>query len=257
MQLADKIALVTGGGRGIGKAIALRLARDGADVGINYFRNREPAEETARAIEALGRRAFIVKANVGEVDELQAMIGNVHDELGGLDILINNAASGYNRSVLDQRVKGWDWTMNINARATLFGAQTAAPLMAARGGGAIVNISSFGGHRVLPEYVVVGASKAALEAVTRYMAVELAELNIAVNAVSAGVVQTDALQHFPQWRDELSARMDEIAAHTPAGRIVTAEDIAGVVAWLCTPDAQMIRGQVLLIDGGFTLGFGA
>lgn len=257
MRFADKIALVTGGGRGIGKAIALRLAEEGADVAINYFRNRAPAEETAREIEALGRRVLVVKANVGEVNELQAMISQVHEELGGLDILINNAASGYNRSVLDQRVKGWDWTMNINARAALFGAQTAAPLMAARGGGTIINISSFGGHRVLPEYVVVGASKAALEAVTRYMAVELAEQNIVVNAVSAGVVQTDALQHFPQWRDELSARMDEIAEHTPAGRIVTAEDIAGVVAWLCTPDARMIRGQVLLIDGGFTLGFGA
>jgi enoyl-[acyl-carrier protein] reductase III len=103
----------------------------------------------------------------------------------------------------------------------------------------------------------VGASKAALESITRYLAVELASMNIVVNAVSAGVVQTDALQHFPQWRDELSQRMDEIAQHTPAGRIVTSEDVAGVVAWLCTPDAAMIRGQVILIDGGFTLGFGA
>ncbi len=257
MSFANKIALVTGGGRGIGKAIALRLAAEGADVAINYFRNRAPAEATAQEIEALGRRAYVVKTNVGELDELQAMITEVGAHFGGLDILINNAASGYNRPVLEQRAKGWDWTMNINARAALFGAQTAAPLMAERGGGTIINISSFGGHRVLPEYVVVGASKAALEAITRYMAVELAGMNIAVNAVSAGVVQTDALQHFPQWRDELSARMDEIAAHTPAGRIVTAEDVAGVVAWLCTPDAAMIRGQVILIDGGFTLGFGA
>ncbi|GAB4573508.1 MAG: enoyl-[acyl-carrier-protein] reductase FabL [Anaerolineae bacterium] len=257
MRFEHKVALVTGGGRGIGRAIALRLAEEGADIALNYFRNRQPAEQTARDIEALGRRVFISKANVGEVDELQGFITAAHDALGGLDILVNNAASGYNRPVMEQRVKGWDWTMNINARAALFGAQAAAPLMAARGGGHIINISSFGGHRVLPEYVVVGASKAALEAVTRYLAVELAAMNIAVNAVSAGVVQTDALQHFPQWREELSQRIDEIAAHTPAGRIVMAEDVAGVVAWLCTPDAFMIRGQVILIDGGFTLGFGA
>ncbi len=255
MHLKDRIALVTGGGRGIGRAIALRLAREGADVAINYFRNRAPAEETAREIRALGQRSTIIRANVGEVDELEAMIRTVNDELGGLDILVNNAASGYNRPVMAQRVKGWEWTMNINARAALFGAQAAAPIMAARGGGHIINISSFGGHRVLPEYVLVGASKAALEAITRYLAVELAPLGIVVNAVSAGVVETDALQHFPQWREELSQRINEIATRTPAGRIVTADDIAGVVAWLCTPDAFMIRGQVLLVDGGFTLGF--
>jgi enoyl-[acyl-carrier protein] reductase III len=255
MRFANKIALVTGGGRGIGKAIALRLAEDGADVAINYFRNRKPAEETARAIEALGRRTQIIKANVGDLDELDDMIQTVNEALGGLDILINNAASGYNRPIMEQRAKGWDWTMNINARATLFGAQTAAPIMQARGGGHIVNISSFGSQRVLPEYVLVGASKAALESVTRYMAVELAAMGIAVNAVSAGVVETDALQHFPIWREQLSERIDAIAAHTPAGRIVTSGDVAGVVAWLCSPDAAMIRGQVIVVDGGFTLGF--
>ena len=255
MQFTDKVALVTGGGRGIGKAIALRLAREGADVAINYFRNRGPAEETALEIKSLGQRAHIVRANVGDVDELQAMIAEVNTELGGLDILVNNAASGYNRAIMDQRVKGWDWTMNINARAALFGAQAAAPLMAERGGGAIINISSFGSQRVLPDYVLVGASKAALEAVTRYMAVELAPQGISVNAVSAGVVETDALRHFPIWREQLGERIDSIAAHTPAGRIVTSEDVAGVVAWLCTPDATMIRGQVIVVDGEFTLAF--
>jgi enoyl-[acyl-carrier protein] reductase III len=255
MQFSGKVALVTGGGRGIGKAIALRLAHEGADVAINYFRNRAPAEETAREIKSLGQRPIIVKANVGDVDELQGMIQKVNEELGGLDILVNNAASGYNRPIMEQRAKGWDWTMNINARAALFGAQAAAPIMAERGGGAIVNISSFGSQRVLPDYVLVGASKAALEAVTRYLAVEMAPMNIVVNAVSAGVVETDALKHFPIWREQLGERIDAIAGHTPAGRIVTSEDVAGVVAWLCGPDAAMIRGQVIVVDGGFTLGF--
>ncbi len=255
MQLSGKVALVTGGGRGIGKAIALRLAGEGADVAINYFRNRQPAEETARAIKSLGQQTHLVRANVGEVDELQGMIREVADQFGGLDILINNAASGYNRSIMEQRVKGWDWTMNINARAALFGAQAAAPIMAERGGGAIVNISSFGSTRVLPDYVLVGASKAALEALTRYLAVELAPMNIVVNAVSAGVVETDALQHFPVWREGLSQRLDALRERTPAGRLVTAEDVAGVVAWLCSEDARMVRGQIIVVDGGFTLGF--
>lgn len=255
MRLANKVALVTGGGRGIGKAIALRLASEGADVAINYFRNREPAEETAREIKSLGQRVHIIKANVGEIDDLQAMITEASAELGGLDILVNNAASGYNRPIMEQRVKGWDWTMNINARAAMFGAQAAAPIMAERGGGHIINISSFGSQRVLPDYVLVGASKAALESVTRYMAVELAEMNIVVNAVSAGVVETDALKHFPVWRDELSKRINDMRDATPAGRIVQSEDVAGVVAWLCSEDAYMIRGQVIVIDGGFTLAF--
>ncbi len=255
MRFTDKVALVTGGGRGIGRAIALRLAREGADVAINYFRGRETAEETAREIKSLGQRAHIVRANVGEVDALQAMIGEVAQVLGGVDILVNNAASGYNHPLMEQRVKGWDWTMNINARSALFSAQTVAPIMAGRGGGHIINISSFGSQRVLPEYILVGASKAALEALTRYMAVELAPLNIIVNAVSAGVVETDALRHFSVWREQPAAGLEAISARTPAGRIVTAEDVAGVVAWLCSKDASMIRGQVIVVDGGFTLTF--
>ncbi len=254
-RFEGKIALITGSGRGIGKAIALRLASEGADVVVNYFRNRAPAEDTAAAIAALGRRAHLVRADVGQPDEIERLVDEAAQALGGLDILVHNAASGYNRPVMEQKVKGWDWTLNINARAALFLAQRAAPLMAARGGGAIVNLSSVGAQRVLPDYVVVGASKAALEAVTRYLAVELAPQRIVVNAISAGLVQTDALQHFPGMRE----RFEEISAYalarTPAGQMLTSEDVAGVVAFLCSPEAFMIRGQVILIDGGATLGF--
>jgi enoyl-[acyl-carrier protein] reductase III len=156
---------------------------------------------------------------------------------------------------MEQRVKGWDWTLNINARAALFLAQRAAPVMAARGGGAMVNISSVGSQRVLPEYVVVGASKAALEAVTRYLAVELAPMKIVVNAVSAGMVKTDALQHFPNMRERFEEIYAQALERTPAGQMLTSEDIAGVVAFLCSPEAFMIRGQTILIEGGTTLGF--
>lgn len=254
-RFAGKIALITGSGRGIGKAIALRLASEGADIALNYFRNRAPAEETAEAIRALGRRAHVVRADVGQPDDINRLVDEAAETLGGLDILVHNAASGYNRPVMEQRVKGWDWTLNINARAALFLAQRAAPVMQARGGGAIVNMSSIGATRVLPEYVVVGASKAALEAVTRYLAVELSALNIVVNAVSAGMVRTDALQHFPGMREHFEERFSYALERTPAGRIIAPEDIAEVVAFLCSPAAFMIRGQTILIDGGASLGF--
>lgn len=254
-RFAGKIALVTGSGRGIGRTIALRFAAEGADVVINYFRNRDPAEQTASDVKALGRRACVIRADMGRSEEVESLVDETVRLLGGLDILVHNAASGYNRPVMEQRVKGWDWTLNINARAALFLAQRAAPIMQARGGGAVVNISSLGAQRVLPEYVVVGASKAALEAVTRYLAVELAPMRIVVNAVSAGMVQTDALQHFPGMREQFEERMTYAVQRMPAGQMITAEDVAGVVAFLCSPEAFMIRGQTILIDGGATLGF--
>jgi enoyl-[acyl-carrier protein] reductase III len=254
-RFADKVALVTGSGRGIGKTIALRFASEGADVLLNYFRNRESAEQTAAEVRELGRRVYVMRADVGKPEDIERLVDAAAEQFGGLDLLVHNAASGYNRPVMEQRVKGWDWTLNINARAALFLAQRAAPLMQARGGGAIVSISSVGAQRVLPEYVVVGASKAALEAVTRYLAVELAPMRIVVNAISAGIVRTDALQHFPGMRDHFEERFAYALEHTPAGQILSPEDIAGVVAFLCSPEAFMIRGQTILVDGGAALGF--
>jgi enoyl-[acyl-carrier protein] reductase III len=251
LDFANKIAVITGSGRGIGRAIALHFARLGADVVVNFFRNRQPAKDTAAEIERLGRKALVVKADVGEPEGIDTLIDATRQAFGGLDILICNAASGYNRPVMEQRIKGWDWTLNINARSALFLAQTAAPSMRDRGGGYIVNMSSLGSNRVLPDYVVVGASKAALEAVTRYLAVELAPMNIVVNAVSAGVVETDALKHFRITQNDQT--IDEATRRTPAGRLVDAGDVANVVAFLCTPQAEMIRGQTIVVDGGYTL----
>jgi enoyl-[acyl-carrier protein] reductase III len=251
LALKDKIALVTGSGRGIGRAIALRLAQDGADLIINYYRNRAPAEETAEAVEALGRGAIVVKANVGETDDISQLFEAAREAYGGLDIFVSNAASGYNRPAMQQRVKGWEWTMNINARSLLFAAQQAVPLMQKRGGGTIVSISSPGSFQVLPEYVVVGASKAALEAITRYLAIELASDNIVVNAVSPGVVATDALTYFETMGQD--GLLERLAEKNPTGKLVSTEDVAEVVAFLCTPAAHMIRGQTIIIDGGQSL----
>ena len=252
LPFSNKIALVTGSGRGIGRAIALYFAKNGADVVVNFFRNRAPAEETAREIEKLGRRMLLVKADVGNLDDLNRLFDETEKQFGGLDIYIHNAASGYNRPVMEQKPKGWDWTMNINARSLLFGAQQAVPLMERRGGGYIVSISSAGSTRVLPDYVVVGASKAAIEAITRYLAVELSPKNIVVNAVSPGVVETDALHHFASMGGQKNI-LKKYIEMVPAGRLVQPEEVAQVVGFLCTPAAAMIRGQTILVDGGYTL----
>ncbi|HZQ81068.1 MAG TPA: SDR family oxidoreductase [Gaiellaceae bacterium] len=232
---------VTGGSRGIGRAIALRFARDGAKrVAIGYMRNDRAAEETAEELRALGAEPVLVRGNITSqrvLDEVAA--------LGPLDVLVHNAATGVIRPALETDDKHWDWTMNANARALLQLARVAAPQMPA--GSSIVAISSLGAQRVLDNYILVGTSKAALESLVRYLAVELAP-GIRVNAVSGGVVETGALEHFPN-REE----MLEAGAANPVGKLVAPDDIAGAVAFLCSPDADMIRGQTIVVDGGFSL----
>jgi enoyl-[acyl-carrier protein] reductase III len=251
-MFTNKVVLVSGSGRGIGSTIALHFASLGADVVVNYFRNRIPADETAERIRQLGRKALVVKANMGNLNDIDLLFDAVEQEFHGLDVYIHNAASGYNRPVMEQRSKGWDWTMNINARSLLFAAQRVAPLMEQRGGGSIVTISSPGAGRVLPDYVVVGASKAAIESITRYLAVELSPKNIVVNAVSPGMVLTEALQHFEMVRSDVHLA-EKATRITPAGRLVEPQDIANVVAFLCSPAASMIRGQIITVDGGASL----
>lgn len=250
--LKNKVALITGSSRGIGKEIAIHFARNGANIVVNYFRNRKAAENVARTIESFGQRALIVKANIGDLNELKTLFEKINTEFGKLDILIHNAASGYNRPAMSQRPKGWDWTLNINARSLLFAAQMAVPLMKKSGSGSIVSISSPGSTRVIPDYIVVGASKAAIETLTRYLAIELAPYHIVVNAISPGLVLTDALKHFDIVKkdEHLIAKATRL---TPAGRLVTPADIAKVAEFLCSPAAEMIRGQTIVVDGGYTL----
>ncbi|GGL46116.1 enoyl-[acyl-carrier-protein] reductase FabL [Sporolactobacillus putidus] len=245
-----KVALVTGGTRGIGKAIAEKFAQNGYDLVLNYARKSTNAEETKRAIESrYGVTVKIVKANIGELEQMNHLFDTTEETFGRLDVFINNAASGVQRPVMDIQEKHWDWTQDINAKAYLFAAQRAAKLMNKTGGGHIVALSSLGAVRALPNYVVVGVSKAAVEAITRYLAVELAPMKITVNTVSGGAVDTDALKHFPN-REEL---LEQAAKRNPAGRIVEPEDLAEAVYFLCTPQAFMIRGQTITVDGGLSL----
>ena len=232
---------ISGGTRGIGKAIALRFARDGASrVALGYMRNDAAAEETAEELRAIGVEPVLVRGNITSsrvLDEVAA--------LGPLDALVHNAATGVIRPALETEDKHWDWTLNANARALLQLARVAAPQM--REGSSIVAISSLGAQRVLDNYILVGTSKAALESLVRYLAVELAP-RIRVNAVSGGVVETGALEYFPNREEMLAA-----GSANPVGRLVTPDDIAGAVAFLCGPDADMVRGQTLVVDGGFSL----
>ena len=218
-DFSKKTALVTGSGRGIGRAIAKNLAAQGADVIINYVHNQKPADEAAEEIRALGRKALVVRANIGKMDGLKHLFSQIEETFGALDFFIANAASGFNRPALQQKDSGWDHTMNVNARSFLFAAQMAVPLMIKSGGGKMVAITSPGAVRVLPDYVAVGASKAALNALVRYLAVELAPKGIAVNAVSPGIVETDALKHFSFMQD--NQVIPSAIANTPAGRLVT------------------------------------
>ncbi|HVC88536.1 MAG TPA: SDR family oxidoreductase [Gaiellaceae bacterium] len=233
---------VTGGSRGIGRAIALRFAANGAKrVAIGYLRNDRAAEETAEELRALGTEVVLVRGNVTSARVLEEVRA-----LGPLDVLVHNAATGVIRPALETEDKHWDWTMNANARALLQLARVAAPQMSE--GSSIVAISSLGAQRVLSNYILVGTSKAALESLVRYLAVELAPKGIRVNAVSGGVVDTGALEHFPNREQMLAA-----GAANPVGRLVTPEDMAGAVAFLCSADADMVRGQTLVVDGGFSL----
>ena len=246
-NLSGKIALVTGGSRGIGKSIALELGRRGATVIINYLKNHEAAKTTVEELKLQGIKTTRIKAHVGEEAAIDSLVSKIEKQFGQLDILVNNAASGVMRPTTELSVKHWDWTMNINARGPWMLSVAASRLMP--DGGRIINISSPGSTWVLPAYFAVGVSKAAIEAVTRYLAVELGPKGIAVNTVSPGFVMTEALNAFP---DQLGIR-DIASRPTPAGRTITPEDVSNVVAMLCSSDAEMIRGLVIVVDGGETL----
>jgi enoyl-[acyl-carrier protein] reductase III len=245
--LEGRIALVTGGARGIGAAIARKLAGAGADLAIIYYSSHAAAEALVGELRAAGRRALALQTDVADPDGVAAACVRVRDELGAVDIAVSNAASGVLRPAAELTRKHWRWCLEANALALHSLAEALAPAMPR--GGRVVALTSFGAERALPDYAFVGASKAALEALVRYLAVELGPRGITVNAVRASALDTDALRAFPA-RDQLLA---ELARRTPLGQPLTVDHVADAVYLLCLPEADMITGQVLTVDGGYAV----
>ena len=245
--LSGKVALVTGAARGIGRACALKLASAGCDIVANYYNSSDEAEAVCAEVRAMGRRAIAVQASVGVPDSVTEMFEIITKEFGHLDIVISNAASGVLKPAMDMTLKHFRWCLETNAFAVNLLAQHAAPLM--KNGGRIVAMSSLGAQRAMPHYGFIGASKAALESLVRTLAQELGPRGIRVNTVSAGVVDTDALSHFPN-RDQVLA---EFAARTPVGPSLLPANVADAVYLLCLPEAAWVNGHTLVVDGGFAI----
>jgi enoyl-[acyl-carrier protein] reductase III len=245
--LAGKIALVTGAARGIGRAVALKLARAGCDLAIVYHNSHEEAEAVCQTIREMGRRAYAVQADVSDPEILAEAVASLRQHYDHIDIVVSNAAIGVLKPAMELTLKHWRRCMETNALALNMLAQQTVPTMPP--GGRIIALSSLGSVRAIPQYAFIGASKAALESVARSLAQELGRRGIRVNVVSAGVVDTDALKHFPN-REQL---LEEYARRTPAGPTLTPEDVADAVYLLCLPEASMINGHTLVVDGGYCI----
>ncbi|MGN6133220.1 MAG: SDR family oxidoreductase [Aureliella sp.] len=251
IDLTNRVALVTGGSRGIGRATALRLAAAGADVIVNYVTSQSAAREVADKISALGRRAATVKADVSEPEDIASMLEFVGENFGRLDILVSNAASGGFRSLMSATPRHFEATMRTNVQALMLLAQAALPWM--KGDGPrrkIIALSSHGSHRALPAYGLIGASKAALESLARHLALELGNQGINVNVVLAGLVASDSTRSFPE-SERLFAAIAE--RRLVSGRELTADDVANAVLYLASSLSDLVQGQVLTIDGGEAL----
>ena len=247
-SLSGKIAFVTGGARGIGRAVALKLATAGCDVAIAYHNSHEEAEAVCNSIRALGRRALATQADVSDPASVAEAFAEFRKEFDRVDIVISNAAIGVLKPAMELSLKHFRRCMETNALALNSPAQNAVPMMPE--GGCLIGLSSLGSVRAIPHYAFIGASKAALESLARGLAQELGHAKrIRVNIVSAGIVDTDALKFFPN-REQLLA---EYARRTPIGPTLTTEQVADAVYLLCLPEAAMITGHTLVVDGGYCI----
>lgn len=244
---ANKVALITGGARGIGKATALKLAHAGCDVAIVYYNSSDEALLLVEEINALGQRAIAIQANVADHQSVKDMFMQFREHFSKLDFLVSNAASGVLKPALKMSTKHWRWCMETNALALNHLVCEGRSMMPR--GSRVIALSSLGASRAIPNYAFIGASKAALEALVRSLSLELAEFGISANTISAGVVDTDALKHFPN-RQQL---LDEYQATSLAEQPLTPQDVANTVYLLCLPEAEMIKGHTLFVDAGYSV----
>lgn len=249
-RFEGKVSLITGSSRGIGRALALTLAREGASIVVNYNRNAELAEGTVREIEALGPRAIAVQANVENVEDIDRLFDRVDAEFGRLDHFVSNAAASSFKKILDLNPNNLDRSFDLNVRAFVLGAQRAVKLMAR--GGRIAVLSSYGSHRAFPTYANLGSNKAAIEAFVRYMAVEFAPRGINVNAINGGLIDTESCAYFYE-RVPGMAAIESVLAKVPKGRMGTVQEVADTIAFLLAPESEYITGQTIVVDGGLSV----
>ncbi len=246
MPRLHRIALVTGASSGIGKATAVRLAADGCDVCVNYHVNDVSAGETVRRIERLGRRAIAVRADVGNVAEIYALVDRCVGELSGLDVMVNNAAAISRAPLLDVAEADWDRVIDVTLKGVFFGLQAAARHMVHHGGGRIVNISSIHEDAVMAGFAPYCAAKGGVRMLMRNAAVELARYGITVNNVAPGAIATPASAATLADPEAVA----ELRQVIPLGRVGTPEEVAGVVSFLASPDGAYVTGSTYYVDGG-------
>lgn len=247
VSLKGQVALITGGSRGIGRETALKLARHGADIAVVYFNSSDEAQILIDELQQLGVKAKAFQCNVADAKSVSELKKAFDETFPKLDILISNAASGVLKPAMDMSVKHWRWCMETNALALQTLVKVFKPVIPR--GGRVLALSSLGAIRAIPNYAFIGASKAALEALVRSLSLELAVDDIAVNTISAGVVDTDALKYFPN-REQL---LEDYHAKSLSEAPLTPKDVADTLYLLCLPEAKMIRGQTIFVDAGYSI----
>ena len=250
IDLTGKVALITGGSRGIGRASALRLAQAGCDIVLNYVMNRKAAQDVAEVIADLGRQVLVVKADVSEEDDVRSMIAAVKERFGRLDIVMSNAATGGFRPLLASTQRNFQATYGTNVLALLYLVQAAMPLLERKEGegrSKVIAVSSHGSDTALPFYGLIGSSKAALESLVRHLTLEVGGRGVNVNVVKSGLVETDSTRNIPNASEVFNGRKDKSMM---GERMLTVEDVADVVLFLASPLSDLVQGETLTVDGG-------
>jgi enoyl-[acyl-carrier protein] reductase III len=251
-ELQGKKALITGASRGIGRATAIRLAKSGAEVAINFVSNESAARDVAAEILAFGGKAILIKADVSEEADVQQMFSVLTDHWGNLDIVVSNAASGGFRTLMSATARNFDAAMHTNVRALMLLVQSAMPMLQKSSGNRkVVALSSHGSHRALSDYALIGASKAAIESLCRHMALEFGPQGINFNCLLAGLVLTDSTKGISDV--EKAHQQSNERMLVGEGRVLLPTDVADVIHFLVSPASDLIQGQVITVDGGMSL----